>query len=196
MTNSFEFLPADQRKIRLPKVSLALFLVSSLIFIISALVLYSYSANLEKTYVSASTRVENETLSFIMRAMQLMPDANAVKDIAAKTQRHNLAMGGITSVWTKLFNALDAVLPEDSAILAIENPLTGKMSFAATDRQFKIRIALTGIEAANDIYAKLAAMQAIESLSFTPRSEIKNQGKQSLNVDLEFKFNETYATSP
>ncbi|OGK06489.1 MAG: hypothetical protein A2W80_10530 [Candidatus Riflebacteria bacterium GWC2_50_8] len=196
MTNSFEFLPADRRKIRMPKVSLLLFLTTAIVFVISTVSLHKYSSNLEKAYQDASTRVENEAISFIKRALQLMPDPSSVDDIAVKTTRHNLEMGELTSVWTKLFNTLDAVLPEDSAIQLIENPQTGKMMFSAADRHFRIRVALSGTEAANDIYARLAALQAIESLSFTPRSEMKNTVTKGLSVDLEFRFNEAYATTP
>ncbi|MBU1109506.1 MAG: hypothetical protein KKB51_22685 [Candidatus Riflebacteria bacterium] len=196
MTNSFEFLPADDRRIRTPKISLAIFLLTASAFFVGTFALHSYSVGLEKAYHEASGRVEKETIGFISHAAQLLPNVAAINDLKEKTQYHNLEMGDKTSVWTKLFNALDAVMPEDSVILAIENPKTGKMSFAATDRQFKIRIALTSIDAANAIYMKLAAIPAIESLNFTPRVEKQHQPQQSLNVDLEFTFNETYATSP
>ena len=196
MTNSFEFFPADARKIRIPKVSLIIFLITAVVFFIGVFALRSYSASLEMAHREASARVENETMGFISRAAQLMPDAAVISNLAEKTRLHNMEMGEKTSIWTRLFNTLDAVLPENSVILAIENPVSGKMSFASADRQFKIRIALTSIDAANAIYMKLAALPAIESLSFTPRGEKQHQGRQSVNVDLEFTFNETYATSP
>ncbi|HAE40502.1 MAG TPA: hypothetical protein DCG57_17990 [Candidatus Riflebacteria bacterium] len=196
MTTSYEFLPAEDRKIRTPRISLALFLVSAVAFIVSAVVMSSYSKTLEFSYQAASARVENEAMSFISRARDLMPNPAKISDIAAQTSRHNLEMGESTSVWTRLFNTLDAVMPEDSAIQIIENPKTGKMIFAAADRRFKIRIVLAGPEAANDVYARLAALQAIESLSFTPRGEMRAATRQGLAVDLEFTFNETYATTP
>lgn len=196
MTNSFEFLPADGRRIRAPKISLAIFLVTVAVFFIGVFSLHSYSASLEKAYHDASARVENQTMVFISHAAKLMPDESAIRKLAENTQRHNMEIGEIPSTWTRFFNALDEALPENSVILSIENPKTGNMSFAATDRQFKVRIALTNIDAANAIYMKLATIPSIESLSFTPRGEVRRNGRQSLNVDLEFTFNETYATSP
>lgn len=196
MTNSFEFIPASSLKLRVPRLSLAIFLLSAVLFLGGLFFLRSYSARLEQECKLAADRVESETMNFIQRATQMLPDASAVSAIADKTQQHNLTMGGKTSVWTKLFNSIDGTLPEDSIILALENPHSKKPVFAAENRQFKIRIALASIASANEVYAKLAALQEIESLSFTPRGEVMAMGRQCLNVDLEFTFNEAYATAP
>ncbi len=196
MTNSFEFIPANNLSLRTPRLSLTIFLLSAILFLGGLFFLREYSARLEQECKVAGERVESETMNFIQRATQLLPDASTVNTVADMTQQHNLTMGGKASVWTKLFNSIDGALPEDSVILALENPLTRKPVFAAENRQFKIRIALSSIASANDVYAKLAALQEIESLSFTPRGEVKAMGRQCLDVDLEFTFNEAYAATP
>ncbi|PKL48308.1 MAG: hypothetical protein CVV42_10045 [Candidatus Riflebacteria bacterium HGW-Riflebacteria-2] len=196
MTNAFEFIPANSLKLRQPRLSLAFFLVTATCFLLGIFAMNKYTESLEQSYQETSARLEKETMTFIQRATNMLPDSSALDSVINRTRLHNLAIGGKNSVWTKLFNTLDLALPEDSVILTINNPKSGKAVFAAEDRQFRIRIALTGIEAANDIYARLASLQEIESLSFTPRGEMKQEGRQSLNVDLEFNFNETYATTP
>ncbi len=190
MTTAYEYLERDERRIRMPVVSATVAVVSCF-FVFTALIYMYFSASrLEREYAAAVTRVKNDAQQFIDRATTMLPPESAISELEQNIQAHNLAIGGGFSIWTKLFNRLDALLPEGAIITAIENPFTQKPVFAAEDRFFKFRVALLNSDDANSFFLKLSETPAFENLSFNPKGEIRYQGRAGFSIEFEFRYND------
>ena len=192
MTTAYEFVERDERRITMPIISAAGALLASVI-VFTLLAAMNFSArNLEKEYTAAADRMKIESQAFIDRASKMLPDEANISSVEEQVNRHNLKIGGQFSTWTRLFNAIETAMPEGAVITAIENPFTAKALFAAEDRFFRFRIAVNDTEQANSFYMKLSEATCFENLNFTPRGEVKHQGKTGFSIDIEFKFNETF----
>lgn len=190
MTTAFEYLNRDERRIKMPVISAAIMLGSSIV-IFSLLASMSYSAKkLEADYSQAAERMATKAQTFIDRARSMLPPDSLITDLEQKTMQHNLAISGTYSAWTRFFNTLESALPENSVITAIENTLSSKSSFTAEDRFFRVRIAVSDADQANALYMKLSGIKSIEALSFTPKGDIKYQGRSGISIEVEFKFND------
>jgi len=191
MTTAFEFLEREERRITLP-VSSAIAVLATSVLAFSVLAWMSvYSKQLEKEYAAAAIAIESDSKQFLELASGMLPPEARISELESAIQKHNLAIGGIFSVWTRLFNSIEASLPDGAIITAIENPFTQKPVFAAEDRFFRFRIAVTDPEHANAFYLKLSENHALENLSFVPKGEIKFQGKTAFSIEIEFKFNDS-----
>ena len=195
MTTAFEFLPRNQRKPVRPLLSMAAMLVTAVGFFVGVLIFQSSAKSLEIEYKNAQARVDSLTMDFIGKAQQKLPDESSLSDLSNRVLEHNLKMGDKRSSWTQLFNTLDAVLPQDSVIIALENQQTGSPSFAAADREFRLRIAVANIDDANALYRNLSTLPQIESLNFAPRGEVIHQGRSGISITIDFRFNENYVQS-
>jgi hypothetical protein len=195
MTTAFEFLPKNERKACRPVYSIISLISLSLAFSAGFVTMREWSRRLEKECNLAKIRAEEVKLNFMTRAEKFLPDETAIKQLAESIRRHNLMMDKRNSAWTRLFNVIDSCLPDDSIILAIENPSSNQPLFSSEDRAFRVKVAVSGIEEANTLYMKLAAINSIVALSFNPRGEMIHQGRKCLNVDLEFRFNENNAST-
>ncbi len=192
MTTAYEFVERDERRITMPIISAAAALIASVIVFTMLAAMNISAGNLEKEYATAAERMKNESQAFIDRASKMLPDEAKISSVEENVNRHNLKIGGQFSTWTKLFNAIDTAMPEGAVITAIENPFTTKAIFSAEDRFFRFRIAVKDTEQANAFYMKLSEASSFENLNFTPRGEVKHQGKSGFSIDIEFKFNETF----
>ncbi len=191
MTTAFEFLEREERRITLPvRSAVAALAVSVVAFSVLAW-MSVYSKRLEKEYAAAAIAIESDSKKFLELASGMLPPEAKISELEAAIQKHNLAIGGIFSVWTRLFNSIEASLPDGAIITAIENPFTGKPIFAAEDRFFRFRIAVTDPDHANAFYLKLSENHALENLNFVPKGEIKFQDKTAFSIEIEFKFNDS-----
>lgn len=191
MTTAFEFLEREERRITLP-VSSAIAVLAASVLAFSVLAWMSfYSKRLESEYAAAAIAIENDSKQFIELASGMLPPEAKISELESAIQKHNLAIGGTFSVWTRLFNSIENSLPDDAIITGIENPFTGKPVFVAEDRFFRFRIAVTNPDHANAFYLKLSENHALENLNFVPKGEIKFQGKTAFSIEIEFKFNDS-----
>ncbi|HOI89655.1 MAG TPA: hypothetical protein PLK28_04000 [Candidatus Rifleibacterium sp.] len=190
MTTAFEFLEREERRIALP-VSSAIAALAASVLAFSVLAWMSvYSKRLESEYTASAIAIENDSKQFLELASGMLPPEARINELEAAIQKHNLAIGGVFSVWTRLFNSIETSLPTGAIITAVENPFTGKAVFAAEDRFFRFRIAVTDPDHANAFYLKLSENHALENLNFVPKGEIKFQGKTAFSIEIEFKFND------
>jgi hypothetical protein len=192
MSTSFEFLKPEEKRIKNPVISLSIFLGTTLVFLLVLVFTRIYTAKLQNEYKLASIRVENEAQKFIAQARSFLPDASAVENLKAKIDRHNNSIGGKRSCWTRLFNALEEVLPTNSIITAIENPNDAKPVFLAEDRFFRLFISVPDMETANSLYMKISNHKAFDSLSFSP-SGAGAQNQRGILIEISFRFKENYA---
>lgn len=190
MSTAFEFLGRETRRIRFPRLALLVFTCSLLSFVILQVYMLTSARSLGTELNISAAKVEEAAARSIDAARQLMPKDSEIVEIEKLSAQHNLAMGGSRSSWTKLFNALERVLPEDVVITAIENPRTNRSLFGVEDREFRLRLAVTSIDAANFLYMKFSNEKAFGSLSFTPKGEIKYQDRTGLSVELMFIYND------
>lgn len=190
MSTAFEFLGRENRRIRFPRLAMFVFLGSLFGFVILQAYMVTTTRSLGAALNASAARVEVEAARSIDAARQLMPKDSEIVAMEKLSAQHNLTMGGSRSSWTKLFNTLDRVLPEDVVITAIENPRTNRSLFGVEDREFRLRLAVTSIDAANYLYMKFSNEKAFGSLSFTPKGEIKYQDRTGLSVELMFIYND------
>ncbi len=190
MSNAFEFYPASGRRLGFPRKSVAAAVVTFVVFVAFNLVIYNSTGRLQKEIALARARFEQDATAVVEKSQKLLPQESEILQLEKIVERHNSALGGIRSVWTHLFNDLSGLLPENVYILAIENSKTSKGIFAAKDREFRFKLAVPGVEVANELYMKLAAAKSFSSLSFTPRGEIILDGMPALSIEVLFKFNQ------
>jgi hypothetical protein len=184
MSTSFEFLKPEEKRIKNPVISLSIFLGTTLVFLLVLVFTRIYTAKLQNEYKLAQ--------KFIAQARSFLPDASAVENLKAKIDRHNNSIGGKRSCWTRLFNALEEVLPTNSIITAIENPNDAKPVFLAEDRFFRLFISVPDMETANSLYMKISNHKAFDSLSFSP-SGAGAQNQRGILIEISFRFKENYA---
>lgn len=193
MSNSFEFLQPQQKRIRSPRISLIIFLGSALIFSFLLVFTRIYTQSLQKEYDRASNQAKSESMRFVDQARSLLPDSMKISDLQVLSEEHNNAIGGARSAWTSFFNALEEVLPKTAAIISIKKPGSEEKSFAADERLFRLAVAVPDMETANSLYMKISENKAFESLSFNPSN---NQNSTLfILVEISFRFNENYAQS-
>lgn len=191
MSNSFDFLPREELRIRNPRLSLIVFLGSALVFSFLLVFTRLYSQQLQKEFEQLSVKANSESLRFVEEARQMLPQNLVIDDLKVLSEEHNNAIGGPRSAWTKLFNALEETLPKTAAIISIQNQSAEQKVFAAEDRQFRISVAVPDMETANAFYMKISANKAFDSLSFNPS---RNQNSASfILIEISFRFNENYA---
>lgn len=191
MSNSFDFLPKEQFRIRSPRVSLIIFLASALLFSFLLVVIRLNTKRLQQEFKTASESAQNDSMRFVEEARQMLPQPMIVNDLKLLTEEHNNAIGGERSQWTRLFNALEEALPKTAAIISIKNPNGSNSVFAAEDRQFRLSVAVPDMETANSFYMKISENKVFDSLSFNP-SRNQNSNRFIL-IEISFRFNEKNA---
>ncbi len=189
MSTAFEFLDKGQRRIRFPRV---VFLVSILIAVASAILhifILDSTERLQKQRGDVAARVELAAQKAVKEASDQLPGEGELAEAERLTELFNLSMGPVRSSWTRFFNALERVLPDNVVLLAIENSKTGKPVFKPEDKDFRLRIAVPDIDAANYLYRKFSDEKSFSSMNFTPKGEIRYQGNTGISVEINLTFN-------
>lgn len=190
MKTAFEFKPSNERRIAFPANSLMLLLVLAIIVIGFKLATY-YILQAKLNNINAQKAdIKMKVTSFVNGMKGEIPKDALFKDLEKQTAIHNLEIGGKRSVWTKLFNELEMVLPKNSAVISINNSVTGKPEFKASDRGFKVNVAIVDKESASRFYRDLTNRSSFKSLSFTPKGNIEYLGKKCMNFELNFIYGE------
>ncbi|MGM0600548.1 MAG: hypothetical protein ACQETH_12120 [Candidatus Rifleibacteriota bacterium] len=191
MSTSFEFLPEENYQIKFPLSSLLIFIGSAVLFFLILNFMNFYIEGLQQEYNEAAARVEKQASGFIARAEKLLPEMEQIQNLEQQIERHNSAIGGERSVWTKLFNKLEDVLPEEAIISSIKNDKNQATEFAAEDRTFKLLLKTPDMQFANLLYMNISEDSAFESVSFKPSAE-KTPVSDAVVIELSFKFNPEY----
>lgn len=189
MSTAFEFLDRGQRRIRFPRVA---FLVSILIAVSSAIMhifILDSTERLQKKLGEVASRVEIAAQKAVKEAADKLPGEGELAEAERLTEQFNLSMGPTRSSWTKFFNALERVLPDNVVLLAIENSKTGKPLFKAEEKDFRLRLAVPDIDSANFLYRKFSDEKSFSSMNFTPKGEIRYQGHTGISVEINLTFN-------
>jgi len=189
MSTAFEFLDRDQRRIGFPRLSFAAFIVLAIFSIVLHFFIIDSTDRLQQKINEVAARVESAAQKVISESGNLLPGEGELVEIEQLTELFNLSVGPARSSWTKFFNALERVLPDNVVLLAIENQKSGRPVFKAEDRDFRLRIAVPDIDSANFLYRKFTDEKAFSSLNFTPKGEIRYQGHTGVGVEVNLTFN-------
>ena len=192
MTNAFEFLEPCERRIGMPRFSVIFFMLVLLGALSGLLGVRSYSNSLQQKLAVESSQIEQLSAGIIEQARSKMFSPSLILELSDLTARHNHAMGGSRTAWTSFFNAIESVVPRESVILAVENSVTGRPSFSTEDRSFRVSVAVSDSDAAEQLYLRLSESSAFESLGFTPKGDILHQGRRGTVVELSFHFNQNH----
>ncbi|GAB4272827.1 MAG: hypothetical protein Kow0029_11930 [Candidatus Rifleibacteriota bacterium] len=193
MSTSFEFLLPENRRIKMPFFSIMVFLTTSFFIGLTFFFTSYYTKILQKEYNDASRRVGLLAMKFVDDAKAMLPTDIQIKDLEVITRTHNIAVGGKRSAWTKLFNCLEEVIPNDSYISSITNAASGEASFEADDRYFNLQISVPDTKTANDFYMKISSHKAFDSLSFSPAANSSDTDNTRISIEVKFRFKENNA---
>lgn len=189
MSTAFEFFPRDQRRIRFPRVAFAGFVVLTVFSAVLHFFIIDSTDRLQQELKEVAARVDAAAQKVVKESGERLPGEGELVEIEQLTELFNLSVGPVRSSWTKFFNALDKVLPDNVALLSLENQKSGRPLFKAEDRDFRLRIAVPDIESANFLYRKFTDEKAFSSLNFTPRGEVRYQGFTGISVEVNLTFN-------
>jgi hypothetical protein len=190
MSNSFEFLPADHKRIRFPAKSLMLFIGISVFFVFSIFLTNFWRASLRLENEKAKKHVRAMAQKYFSDARKMLVKKNEILNLGKTIQKHNQKIGSPRSAWTQFFNLLEEVLPKDATILSLKNSNDSSSVFLSTDRNFNLIISVSDIQQANSLYNSISTNRAFESLSFNPVAEAESAESARVKINLSFRFNE------
>lgn len=188
MTTAFEFLPPKRRQIGFGPIAVVPFFVSAFILTVSVWLLKEDTQRVQDEFTREKSAIEARKTEVISKIRGQTPDPKILSELDAKIKNHNFSLIGRNFPWSKLFETLERVLPDDSVIARIENAQTGNTVFIGDDCKIKILVIVSDPNSNKSFYQKLSAEACFTSLSFTPLEERMYQRKKGVAVELIFTF--------
>lgn len=189
MTTNFEFLPRSSRRVHFGWKAPAAFLITGLTFLGIAGWLHVSAGDLEAAYEREVANIEGRAAELASEAMAILPAPGPIQALRDRVIRHNTALIGPRTPWTRIFDALEELLPADAVVARLDRMSSGKPEFPGGALDLKILLVVAQIEAANQFYLKLSGDRRFDEVSFMPRGEMAHQGRTGIGVEVSFRFN-------
>lgn len=188
MTTNFEFLPRSSRRVHLGWKAPAAFLITGLTFLGTAGWLHVTARDLQSAYEREVATIEVRAAELASAAMAILPDPGPIEALRDRVIRHNTALIGPRTPWTRIFDVLEEFLPADAVVARLDRLSSGKPEFPGGALDLKILLVVAQIEAANQFYLKLSSDRRFDEVSFMPRGEMVHQGRSGIGIEVSFRF--------
>ncbi len=190
MTTSFEYLPRSSRRVHQGWTAPAIFLATALAFGGTAWWLRGAAQRLQETYSSEAAAIDRRTAELASQTAALLPDPGPLIDLRRRVIRHNTALIGPRTPWTRIFTVLEEVMPADAVLARIERASTGRPEFPGGAVDLRLKVVVGSLQTANQLYLRMSADPRFDGLGFTPKGELVHLGRPGIGIDVTFRFRE------